>query len=70
MRRTLTIGLLMFLTGILLEEVSYIAEIWIIRVLGSILWPVGMVMGINALISLKHENNDSHHQLTESDEDK
>ena len=54
MQRKLTIGLIVFATGILLEVVSDITDVWIIGVLGGILWPVGMVMGINALIVLKH----------------
>lgn len=56
MRKKLTIGLLMLVIGMLLQEVSYITDIWIIRVIGGILLPIGMVKSINALISLKQNN--------------
>ena len=53
MRRKLTIGLIMFILGIVLDVISDIANIWIIGVLAGVLWPVGMVIGINALILIK-----------------
>ena len=53
--KKLATGWVLFLAGILLEVVSDIADIWIIGVLAGILWPVGMVMGINALLLLKHK---------------
>ena len=42
---------ILFVIGILLQELSYMAEIWIIRVLGGVLWPIGMVMIIYAMIA-------------------
>lgn len=63
MRRKLTIGVILFVGGMILQEVSYMADIWIIRVLGGILWPVGMAMGINASMYPKPKkqcNNSSH----------
>ena len=55
MQRKLIIGLVMFVAGILLDVASDIADIWILGVVASVLWPIGMVMGINALIALKHK---------------
>ena len=43
----------MFILGIVLDVISDIANIWIIGVLAGVLWPVGMVIGINALILIK-----------------
>ena len=45
------ISWILFVSGILLQELSYMVEIWIIRVLGGVLWPIGMVMIIYAMIA-------------------
>lgn len=55
MRRKLIIGWAMFIAGILLQVVSDRFDMWIIGVLGGILWPVGMIMGINASHGLDRE---------------
>ena len=63
MRRKLIIGLILFAVGILLQVASDVFDIWIIGVLGGIVWPAGMVMGVNASIYLDNEkqnNNPSH----------
>lgn len=69
MRRKLTFGWIVFIVGILLEVVSDIADISIIGVLAGIVWPVGMVIGVNASISLaqKKQSNDKSNQLREKD---
>ena len=61
MRRKLIIGWILLIAGFLLLEVSYIVDMWIIRVLGRVLWPVGMVMGTNASLACDRQkkNNDS-----------
>ena len=53
MNRKLIIGLLLFLSGILLQEVSYAADIWIIRLVGGIIWPIGSVLAVNAAVQSK-----------------
>ena len=60
MRRKLIIAWILFVTGILLQVVSDIVDIWIIGVIGGILWPVGMVIGVKASIALdqKKQSND------------
>ena len=67
MRRKLVIGYILFVAGILMQEVSDITDIWIIGVFGGLLWPVGMVMVVNTSMSLKHEKqrNHSSHPPTE-----
>ena len=55
MCRKLIIGLALFVAGILLDVVSDITDVWIIGVFAGVLWPVGMVIGINALIALKNK---------------
>ena len=70
MQRRLAIGCILFVAGILLQVVSDITDIWMIGVFGGLLWPVGMVMGINASMSLKHEKqrNDLSHPSTDQDQ--
>ncbi len=70
MRGRLTIGWIMFVAGILLDVVSEIANIWAIGVLAGVLWPVGMVIGINASISLKDAKQSYDHfgPLTEKED--
>ena len=63
MRKKLIIALIMFVAGILINEIMHIpaisgiADLWILRIvvktIGWILSIVGMLMGTNALISLK-----------------
>lgn len=69
MRRKLIIGVILLVGSMLLTEVSYIADIWIIRALSGVISPVGIWMTISALASLtnKKESNDSPHQSTEND---
>lgn len=55
MRRKLTLGWIMFIAGIILDVISDISDIWMIGVLAGVLWPIGMVIGVNALIYLKQE---------------
>lgn len=71
MRKKLVIGLIVMVAGMILQELSYIADIWILRVLGGIVWPVGMWISINALISLeqKKKSNDSSNKSTEIEHD-
>ena len=52
MRRKLIIGWILLIAGFLLLEVSYKIDVWIIGVIGRILWPVGLVIGMNASIAL------------------
>ena len=58
MRKKLIIGLILFVAGILLEMVSEITDIWLMRFIGGILLPVGMVMGINASFALQQEKQE------------
>ena len=53
MNRKLIIGLLLFLSGILLQEVSYAVDMWIIRLVGGIIWPIGSVLAVNAAVQSK-----------------
>ena len=63
MRKKLIIALIMFVAGILINEIMHIpaisgiADLWILRIvvktIGWILSIVGLFMGTNALISLK-----------------
>ena len=69
MRRKLIIGAILFIAGVLLDVVSDITEIWLIGCVAGILWPVGMVMGINALISLKHKKQDSDQSIPVNEKD-
>lgn len=45
-------GSILFVAGTILEEISYVTDIWMLRVIGSILFPVGMVIAINASLAL------------------
>ena len=66
MRNRIIIGLILFVAGIILDVVHEIADIWILGVLAFILVPAGMVIGTNALISLRNnKNTNSIHQSTE-----
>ena len=48
MRRKRILGWTLLIAGILLQVVSDIMDIWLVGVIGGILWPVGMVIGVNA----------------------
>ena len=71
MRRKLIIGWILFLVGVLLQVVSDTANIWIIGVFGSIIWPVGVVIGVRASISLdrnkQEKDSGKGSNLSESD---
>lgn len=69
MRRKIIVGCILFVVGILLQEVSGIIDIWIIGVFGGILWPIGMIIGINSLIFQKRKRQSSNpsNQSTEKD---
>lgn len=69
MRRKLIIGSILFVSGILLQIISDITDIWIIGVLGGILWPVGSLMAVNASMFLSHkkQSNDSSRRSTEQE---
>ncbi len=53
MRKKLVIGIIMFVVGILLHELAFIFDIWIIRILirvsGTAIWVIGFSMSIKAL---------------------
>ena len=69
MHRKLIIGWALFVAGILLQVVSDTFGIWIIGVIGGVLWPVGMVMGVNASISLDNkQSKDPPHQSSEKED--
>ena len=63
MQKKLIIGLIMFVAGVLINEIMHIsaisdiADLWILRIIvktiGWILWIIGLQMSINAMISLK-----------------
>ena len=55
MRIKLALGIIFFVAGILLGVVSEIADLWILGFFAGILWPIGMILGTNALLFLKHE---------------
>ena len=61
MRWKLIIAWILFVIGILLQLISDIVDIWVIGVIGGILWPIGTVMGVNASIALeqKKQRNDA-----------
>ena len=59
MRKKLILGSAIFIAGILLYEVSFLVDVWIMRFLGGILWPIGMVMGSNATASLYRKKHSS-----------
>ena len=69
MRRKLVLGLTLFIVGILLQVVSDIMDIWIIGVIGGVLWPVGMVIGVNASIAHDKKRNKSPSQQLSEKED-
>ena len=65
MRKKVIIGLIMFVAGILINEITYIpaisdiTDIWVLRIIvrtiAYIIGVAGMTMGINAMISLKQK---------------
>lgn len=59
MKQKRTIGVIMFLTGVLLKELSYVVEIWIIHflisALASIIGLAGAAMAIKAMICLNNK---------------
>lgn len=65
MRKKVIIGLIMFVAGILINEITYISailditDIWVLRIIvrtiAYIIGVAGMTMGINAMISLKQK---------------
>lgn len=57
MKRKIIIGVILFVLGIVLDIVSEMTDIWFIRAPAYILWPVGMVIGINALIAQKNSKS-------------
>lgn len=61
MQKKRTIGVIMFLMGILLKELSYLVEIWIIHflisVLASIIGLAGAAMAIKAMICLNNKKS-------------
>ena len=68
MQNKVIVGLILFVAGILLDVVHEIADIWILGVFAFILVPVGMVIGTNALTSLRNnKSTDSLNQSTEDD---
>jgi len=68
MRRKVLIGLALFVAGILLDIVHETTDIWILGMVAYILWPIGMTMGINALILLKNKGKriDTPHSSTKN----
>ena len=52
-------GWILFASGMLLQEVSYILDIRIIHVLGGILWPIGMGLITNSMIRCRNEKQES-----------
>lgn len=59
MRKKLIIGLILLIVGVLLQNISKNTDIWIIGVMGGIIWPIGLVMSANASIAhdkKKHDN--------------
>ena len=54
------IGWILFVGGLLIQELSYMVDIRSIHVLGGILWPVGMTMCIYSMIrnNQKKRNKD------------
>ena len=69
MKSKKTIGLLMFVAGMILQEVSYIIDLWMLRVIGGIVWPIGMLMFTSATISInrKKQNDDLSQSSIEED---
>lgn len=59
MRVRLIIGVVMFVVGMMLQEVSYISDIWMLRILGGIVWPIGLVVFTRASLSLKEKKQNS-----------
>ena len=65
MRKKLIIALIMFVAGILINEITYISailditDIWVLRIIvrtiAYIIGVAGMTIGINAMISLKQK---------------
>ena len=68
MRKKLTVGWIIFAVGILLDVVSDVLNIWPIGILAGILWLIGMVIGINALVFLKQKNTDASAQQLKQEE--
>ena len=59
MRKKRTIGIIMFVVGVVLKELSYLVDIWIIHfvisVIASIIGLSGATMSIKAMIYLNNE---------------
>ena len=59
MRKKQTIGIIMFVVGVVLKELSYLVDIWIIHflvsVIASIIGLSGATMSIKAMIYLNNE---------------
>lgn len=59
MRKKRTIGIIMFVVGVVLKELSYLVDIWIIHfvisVLASVIGLSGATMSIKAMIYLNNE---------------
>ena len=53
MRIKLVIGLVLFILGMILQEASYVVDIWMLRVIGGIVWPIGLVLFTNELLFRK-----------------
>lgn len=50
------IGWILFVGGLLIQEFSHMVDTRLLHVLGGVLWPIGMVMSINAMIPRDQEN--------------
>lgn len=59
MRKKRTIGIIMFVVGVVLKELSYLVDIWIIHfvisVIASVIGLSGAAMSIKAMIYLNNE---------------
>lgn len=59
MRKKRTIGIIMFVVGVVLKELSYLVDIWIIHfvisVIASVIGLSGATMSIKAMIYLNNE---------------
>lgn len=62
MRKKRVIGIIMFVAGILLQELSYIVDIIIVHSLisisATIIWTTGLLMATNAMVYLDKKKKD------------
>lgn len=58
------IGWMLFVGGLLMQELSYMVDIRLLHVLGGVLWPIGITLCIKSMIRHNQKNRNNNQENT------